>query len=318
MLGDITLGIFGTIVMVNDTTPSFGLDSDRFIEMIDQLALAKAKTCYSFMAEDEFAQICRTNLKVGAKLYWNELLARAHLTAMVAILRSRHWIRAIVTAKRDKNLLSFAAAFRGFIESAADASSALGSIPGTFSRDHAQIIRALSGKLEDQFVISKEMEDELIHFSHARHITKAERSSVPPSHEAKKVRDYIEVLENGKVDQVINCYQSLCDLTHPGASSVWMWLTTENGVDVDLTTTQDDAVIEFYLAEYRETFLQLLMFAFNPALVTLNVLNYCPIKTLHTPGLLELNLSGIPLWQKCQKELGGASPYANVRLRVVK
>lgn len=303
---------------MNDTASLFGDDADQFIRMIDELALAETKARYSFMTNDDFIHVVREDLSHGMQIYWNEILARAHLTATVAILRSRRWIDAVIAAKERKNLLSFAAAFRGLIESAADTSSALGSIPGTLARDRVQIDHALSGKAESQFGISSEMEDALIHFSHARHLTKAERTTAPRSHEAKKVRDYVEVLEKGHVHQVIACYQALCDLTHPGASSVWMWLTSENGTDIDLRTDQDESVISLHLAKYRETFLQLLMFAFNPALVTLSVLNYFPLRALHTPKLLSWDLSSIPLWQKCKSELAGVSPSARVALRSVK
>ncbi len=295
---------------MHDTESLFGVDADRFIRMIDELALTKTKARYSFVANDEYLRVCREDLGRGMQIYWNEILARAHLTATVAILRSRHWINAVTAARDGNNLLSFAAAFRGLIESAADASSALESIPGTLARDFALINCALSGQSENQFVISSEIEDGLIHFSHARHLKKAERTTAPHSHEAKKVRDYIEVLEKGQVNQVIDCYQSLCDLTHPGASSVWMWLTSENGTDIDLQAGQDETAIAFYLEKYRETFLQLLMFAFNPALVTLNVLNYFPLRAFHTSKLLKWDLSGIPLWQKYQSALAGISPLA--------
>ena len=116
----------------------------------------------------------------------------------------------------------------------------------------------------------------------------------------------------------ITLYKSLCDLTHPGASSVWMWLSSENGADIKLSTNQDDAEISFYLAEYRETFLGLMTAAFNPAIVTLNVLNYFPKRELHTPALLEWDFSNIPLWEKCQSELRGVTPFTNKGLRLVK
>ena len=296
----------------------FGPDSARFIGMIDQLTLAREKTRYSFTAADDLARIIRENPSRGMQIYWGEILARAHLTAATAILRSRHWIKAVVAATNDKNLLSFAAALRGLIESAADASSALGSIPRTFARDHVQITRALSGKLGKKVFVVSEIEDELIHFSYARHLTKAEIATASPSHKARKIRDYIDVLERGQVPQVIACYQSLCDLTHPGASSVWMWLTPASDLDIDLEPNQDEPIISSYLAEYRNTFLQLLMFAFNPALVTLSVLNYFPLRSFHTSQLLNWDLSGIPLWQKCKSEFKGAQPRPRRELRIVK
>ena len=99
-----------------------------------------------------------------------------------------------------------------------------------------------------------------------------------------------------------------------------MWIASENGVDLELNPHQDESAIAFYLTEYRETFPELLMFAFNPAVLALNVLNYFPLKKFHTPNLLDWNLSGIPLWQKCQTKLGEYLPIArkDKGLRLVK
>lgn len=296
------------------------LDSDgtRFVAMIDQLDLASWNIRYTFMANEEFAQLVRNDPSRGMQVYWGEVLARAHLTAATAILRSRHWVSAVIAAAEIKNLLSFAAALRGLIESAADTSSALGQIPCTLARDHAQIMLALSGHLRHAVFISSEIEDKLIHFSYARHLTKAELATTPTSHKAMKVRDYIEVLEKGRVTNIIECYRALCDLTHPGASSVWMWLHPVNDLEMDLKVDQDDSVIAYFLEEYRRTIVELLMFAFNPAIVTLRTLNYFPLAKLHVPALENWNMTGIPLWQKCQADLTGLTPKTDERLRNVK
>lgn len=283
--------------------------------MIDQLALANSSTRYTFTASGEFESIIRSAPSRSMQIYWGEILARAHLTAVTAILRSRHWINAVIAATEAKNLLAFAAAFRGLIESAADASSTLGKIPGTLARHHSQITRALSGDLKETIYVAPEIEDELIHFSHARHLTKAELATAPASHGAKMVRDYIEVLEKGQVTEIIDCYRALCDLTHPGASSVWMWLTQVSELEFDLAADQDDSVISYFLVKYRKTFVELLMFAFNPAIVTLSVLNYFPIVTFHVPQLLNWNLTNIRLWQECQSDLKGIPPQVRTPLR---
>ncbi len=300
------------------STTLFGTDAARFIGMIDALALTSYKTRYIFTSANEFERILRNEPSKGMQIYWGEILARAHLTAVTAILRSRHWITAAVAAAEDKNLLAFAAALRGLIESAADASSSLGSIPRTLARDHGQIDRALSGELGQTFFVVSQIEDELIHFSYARHLTKTELAGAPASHRARKVRDYIEVLEKGHVTNVIECYRTLCDFTHPGASSVWMWLSPINELEVDLASNQDESVISHFLGEYQKTFLELLMFAFNPAIVTLNVLNYFPLERFLVPALLSWDLSGIPLWQKCQSDLKGIPPRVRPPLRSVK
>lgn len=303
---------------MQDINSLIGPDSAKFIQIIDQLELAKSKVNYSFMEATEFELLLHEDSGRGMQVYWNEILARAHLSAVIAILRSRHWIGALVAATNENNLLAFAAAFRGFIESSADTQSGLGGIAISLAENHAQIGKALSGRLENQCFVSKEIEDTLIHFKYARHLTKAEMATAPQSHKALQVRQYIEGLEKGQVHKIIECYQSLCDLTHPGASSVWMWLTSKNGADFVLDPNQDESAIAYYLTEYRNTFSDLMMFAFNPAILTLNVLNYFPLLTLHTPTLLDWNLSGIPLWNSCQSKLGNALPLARMGLRSVK
>lgn len=88
------------------------------------------------MAVDDYECVLREDSVRGMQVYWNEILARAHLTAVVAILRSRHWINAIVAATNDKNLLAFAAALRGLIESSADTQNALGGIAISLVENH--------------------------------------------------------------------------------------------------------------------------------------------------------------------------------------
>ena len=107
----------------------------------------------------------------------------------------------------------------------------------------------------------------------------------------------------------------------------WAWLAAqtrvdvaefEDGVNFELKPNQDESTIDYYLAEYRDTFLELPMFSFKPALVTLNALNYFPLRTFHTSALLDWNLSSIPLWQKCNSKFGDALPLARKGLKSVK
>ncbi len=300
------------------TESVFGTDEARFIEMIDGLALSTCKTRYTFTATEEFEQIIRNDPSKGTQIYWSEILSRSHLTAITGILRSRRWIGAVISAVESKNALAFAAAFRGLIESAADVSTALKNVPSTLARNHSLIASALSGGLGKTFLVVDQIEDNLIHFSYARHLTKKERATAPRSHEALKVREYIDILVKGQVADIAECYQELCDLTHPGASSVWMWLSPLNELELDLAADQDDSVILYFLDQYRTTFLELLMFAFNPAIVTLNVLNYFPLVQFHVSKLLNWDLSRIPLWQKCQNDLKSIRPQARARLKSVK
>ena len=315
---DLLVRLHNGTLTVPQAASFFGHDAARFIGMIDQLVLSSRKTRYTFTATEEFERIVRDDPRRGMQIYWGEILARSHLTAVTTVLRSRHWIDAVISGAGSNNSLAFAAALRGLIESAADASTALERVPCTLARDHSQIVRALSGDLGKPFFVVSQIEDDLIHFSYARHLTKDEGTTAPRSHKARKVREYIEVLERGKVTEVVKCYQALCDLTHPGASSVWMWLNPINELELDLATDKDESVIAYFLAEYRMTFLELLMFAFNPAIVTLNVLNYFPVVQFHVPQLLNWDLSRIPMWEKCRNDLIGVRPQARAGLTMVK
>ena len=97
-----------------------------------------------------------------------------------------------------------------------------------------------------------------------------------------------------------------------------MWLHPIDEHAMELRTNQDETIISHFLAEYRKTLLELLMFAFNPALATLRVLNYFPLPPLHTAALENWNMSGIALWRKCSEHLKDVQPKTHDRLTVVK
>lgn len=84
-----------------------------------------------------------------------------------------------------------------------------------------------------------------------------------------------------------------------------MCLSLADELTIELLANQDEDILECFLKQYENTLSELVMFAFNPAIVTLGVLNYFPIKTFHVPDLLAWNLSGIPSWEKCQNALIG-------------
>lgn len=278
----------------------FGSLADTYLSNIDRLLSVCARPQYEFVENDEFKSICHSNLSEGMKIFWTEMLARAHLTSITAMFRNKRWIAGISSAVRDKNLLAFASSFRGLIESAADTHTALNAVPGTLARDHARINQCLEGKATKPFVV-KSLEEFFIHYLYARQLKKNE--PVPESHRSRKIRDYIQILENGRVDHVVECYSRLCDLTHPGASSVWMFIKPLNENKLLISDNQDEHIISRFLSEYASTYLELFMFAFNGPVLTLAVLNYLKAPQFHTPILQEWDLSEISLWRKVFQNL---------------
>ena len=192
------------------------------------------------------------------------------------------------------------------MESAADAPTAFLGTPLTLAHLHSSITECLAGRATT-VLVSSELENELIHYSHGRHLKRSERANAPTSHQARRVQEYLNNIGDQNTDNVRQCYGDLCDLTHPGASSVWMWLVSEDltGSAFRLSTHQDEALIAGFLRQHATIPLELLMFAFNGPLITLNVLNYFSIEDLHAPQLLTWNLDGIPAWTKCRDKLSG-------------
>ena len=281
-------------------------EATRFVEIVDELGLERLETRYAFSDEEEFRKLLLRDVSEGMRVYWTETLQRAHLAAVTAILRSRRWLSGVAHAVIENNFLVFSASFRGLMESGADASTAFLGTPLTLAHLHPSITECLAGRATT-ILVSSELENDLIHYSHARHLNKSERANVPTSHQARRVQEYLNIFGDQNADNVRQCYGDLCDLTHPGASSVWMWLASEDltGSVYRLSTHQDEALIAGFLRQYATVPFELLMFAFNGPLIALNVLNYFSIEELHTPQLLNWNLNGIPAWTKCRDELGG-------------
>ena len=113
----------------------------QFIQMVDDLALKRLTKRYSFMAVNEYVDLLRSDVSEGMRVYWSETLERAHLASVTAVLRSRHWLSAVLSAQSDMNALAFAAAFRGLMESAADTTTA----PITNSAEAGQSLPNNSG-----------------------------------------------------------------------------------------------------------------------------------------------------------------------------
>ena len=77
-----------------------------------------------------------------------------------------------------------------------------------------------------------------------------------------------------------------------------MWLE-HSDKSARLSAHQDMAIVKGILDNHGSILLELAMFGFNPAIITLKILNRFSISELHTPPLEDWNLSGIKGWSKC-------------------
>jgi hypothetical protein len=115
----------------------------------------------------------------------------------------------MLTLSDDTNLTAFNAAYRGCLEAAADSYHTFRFVPGWLADFHT-VIRAALSKTIEQPTLFKDLEDALIHFTHAGYVKKGEH--VDPTLRAKATTDYLKALGTESVD-VMGCYR---DVWHAG------------------------------------------------------------------------------------------------------
>ncbi|MEW6778225.1 MAG: hypothetical protein AB1405_18150, partial [Bdellovibrionota bacterium] len=172
---------------------------------------------YTIISRRQFDSILEKDPGRGHEIYWNEMLGRVHQASAATLIRQYRWIRGMVLSIKSYSYLPYAACARGFLESAADSFSTLGCVPGALADNFPQIKSAITGQFEGGFFSNEDLENKLIHFTHARKLEKDEEKIVPPSHKAETMRRYIDELQNS---QIHDYYAFLCNITHPAAYSV--------------------------------------------------------------------------------------------------
>lgn len=194
----------------------------------------------------------------------------------------------------------FAACFRGFLESSADTHEALNSVVTTLADSHVVIRAAVAGKL-GTITLNGELEDSLIHFSHAR---KTKEKDVPDSHRAKTAKDYLNSFDSSEQASIAGCYSHLCELTHPAAASVFCYARcNEDGTHVVIDPNNDSHLIGEFISTYSQIMHPVMAMGVMPSILTLKTLNDFGVTSLRTVGLRNVDLSRSQAWQQIRKRL---------------
>ena len=114
--------------------------------------------------------------------------------------------------------------------------------------------------------------------------------------------------------RVSECYGVLCDLTHPGASSVLSFAEsmTPDATAVRFSPDAEVTGLGQLTSMIRAVVVDVLMLGLSSALVTLKVLNAFPVKRLHTTAMNEIDLTDIPLWTEARALLDQSSPLNDI------
>jgi hypothetical protein len=246
------------------------------------------------------------------RIYLIGILERSHLACMTFLARSHRWLKACKAALETSNILGFAAALRGFLESAADGFDVIGYLPGTL-RDSFEHIYALLYETERDApgIGMKALEDRLIHYAFATRPPKTGPSM--PNHAAKSQAEYIREFEKFGAAGAGDLYADLCALTHPSSESVNCFLVEGDHL-MSFTARHDDTAIEVILHRYEECIANIFQYSLNSALVALAYLSRLNSdwigprdREVNAIGGTESQLEQVDEFVRTRRE-GGANP----------
>lgn len=211
-------------------------------------------------------------VQIVMQIYTFGILERSHLASITSLARTLKWLNSTKYHANDGNLLAFSASLRGFVEASADSFDLMKFLPATICKNLKLIyIQLKNPSLLNGAILSfKNLEDRLIHYSHARKIKKNDLAL--PNHTNKHNADYIMEIEKFGANKSHELYAELCELTHPASSSV-MCFVDETDRSMTLNFTKEKLAIEKILTKYNETLINLLQFSANTASETLSYLN---------------------------------------------
>ncbi|MGR9431382.1 hypothetical protein [Rhizobium leguminosarum] len=277
----------------------FGDAAGTYGSIINEIEPFLVRDGYKFEPVEEFEQRS-ANWTVGEinRIYWVEMLQRAHMASVAAIVRTCRWVDVAVREYDAANIFGWSSAARSIIEAAGDAGEVLAAVPRTLAENKMMIQGCLSGS-STVLQTSADLEDLLIHFSHARRIAKGEIA--PDSHRAKSSATYVDFVTRMNVGDVRSLYSALCEIVHPASASVALFFTgVDNTLTLDFKSEGD--FLKRNAKASRQVLAGCLMSSFNPALLTLRVLHSFDHFTKITP-LKKVNFNAIPAWPPIEKLL---------------
>lgn len=269
------------------------------------------KYVYTIHDNDYYKNTISNNSKDFQRIYWEEILQRAHWAGLSSLIRNLQWIKGTATSIKDNNLLSFTANLRCLIESSGDNLLSLLNVPTTLADNFSNISKCLKGNVEEKTMYaSEELEAMLIHFSYARKITSEEKTlqgKMPKYQNAKPAAEYLKRLDH-KVDNgpISDLYSILCQFAHPAAHSVhYLFQMSFDNIKYEFKYAQnaDKDYIDRILNGYNDEIIKSLQYGFNPGILTLKTLNFYDYELTKTPYLDKIELGEMKAWTDIKNKI---------------
>jgi hypothetical protein len=169
-----------------------------------------------------------------------------------------------------ENFIGWAAAYRGFLESAGDTLDALIQVPGSLALNKRLVAQCLAGTKKDEILAPKELEHSLDHFAHARwmRVKRGEEN-------IRKAKDNVSYIGALKpvIPDVETLYHKLCSVCHPSNSSIeYLYVPSPEG-GFCISFKADAHAISALFDDYPDVLVQALTLHSNVPLLILRVLH---------------------------------------------
>ncbi|MDE2463670.1 MAG: hypothetical protein KGO02_08160 [Alphaproteobacteria bacterium] len=240
-----------------------------------------------------------TGIEYFGQVYWTEMLYRAHMASVASVFRTTRWINVAIREYEAGSLYGCAAAFRSLIESAGDICHSLGSVAYILASNKDKVKAEIGGRPSTGFLVSKELEDSLIHFTHARKVRRTEEA--PDSHKAMQSFQYVDKIDKMNIPGVKDLYAKLCEIVHPAAESVSITFISKDGVWL-VDPDNEAVVLKKLLAEYGDTLFGVVMASYNSPLLILKTLHSFNLFT-KLSKLRNYRFDDIPVWKEIERLL---------------
>lgn len=285
------------------SAPSIFGKAAVYFELLPEVIQVATTHNYHFLRDEIFQDWLRSDeftVSDYNRILALELVDKAHLAAVASLLRTRRWADAVIVAHEQSNVLAWASAVRGLLESAGDILDGLGAIPTSLAQNHGIIRLCLSGKSKTPSGFS-ELEHKLDHFVLAKwiRVKKGEESVLKSKDNAEYVRQLEPIMPGA-----VNFYHCLCSVTHPSVNSIdWLFaLDPSVGGGLKLILERDAKAIEKIVASHPDALSDMLMVSCNVALLILRVLHKFDVHP-QLAVLKKVNWSGVRQWAKIEQAL---------------
>jgi hypothetical protein len=254
---------------------------------------------YRYISVEDHEALLNNDLCEGIRVQTVELLYHAHFAAVATLVRASRWAEGCLAAYSSDLFLPFCASARGLLEAVGDSFDALPQVPLSLAENHLTIKAALSSTSPPTLMNYKQIEDVLLHFSHAKRVDRGQRLEVPGYVPAKFPSEYTKPLEAYEPGGFYAWYQELCELAHPASDSVCYMLLPQNDGRLAFHPSIDRERIRAHIAVHQQRLTELLRLSQVPALVMLRVLSHIGPSELCVSTLRDIDISHIQLWKKC-------------------